>query len=648
MEFQRGLNVFSGENAFGKSTAITAIPWCLGLEPMFGLQNNDRSRFPGAVRDAITLGGVENIPVLTSVAALTLERDDGSRIALRRVIAGGDCERVEVTELSPDKGQRVSVLQARRETMSDETAGLQRFLFQWMRLSRTPVMTSAGRRSELYLENLAPLFFLDQNEGWTDLFALQVHRYQLQDVNEAAVEFLLGATASLAARLRRQERASREARLKEDAEAISTRVEEFFKERGWTISWSARGSTGDVANRWSSGTLSEIARRDFNMDVGSERQRLNQRLKALRDTLTNVPRDAAHRAPASQASQDVIELKTRRHETRGQLRDARLQLEEQQSLLETIEHRTASSKDILKLKLKGIGRLEHVECPTCHRNLDPSAFQLTQQSTESVSAHVDALERQRSLVRDNIDSLRSEVTRLGHELTMTESKLEAAERALSTVNMAVGTTREGLAKTAADIASTERELDSVNAFAKGVAALEAEVQKWIAEVKVVAEEPSDGSDLGARLKMFETLLGEQLLALGHSAVSAGNVASVHLDDRYIPYLGERRLRSLGSASDHPRLVAAYVLALAKASRVLSGQHPGFVVLDEPQQQNPDERHVELFLQFLATAAKDKDTQVIVTTHVKKGEVGRLRDAGVHVVELPPGNFLTEARMASPS
>jgi hypothetical protein len=237
---------------------------------------------------------------------------------------------------------------------------------------------------------------------------------------------------------------------------------------------------------------------------------------------------------------------------------------------------------------------------------------------------------------------------LGHELTVTESKLEAADRALSTVNMAVGTTREGLAKTAADIASTERELDSVNAYAQGVAALDAEVQKWIAEVRVVVEEPGDGSDLRTRLKKFETLLGEQLLALGHSAVSAGNVASVHLDDRYIPYLGERRLRSLGSASDHPRLVAAYVLALAKASRALGGPHPGFVVLDEPQQQNPDEKHVELFLQFLAAAAKDKDTQVIVTTHVKKGEVGRLRDAGVHVVELPPGNFLSEARIRLPS
>jgi DNA repair ATPase RecN len=28
-----GLNVLSAENAYGKTLAMTAIPWCLGLEP---------------------------------------------------------------------------------------------------------------------------------------------------------------------------------------------------------------------------------------------------------------------------------------------------------------------------------------------------------------------------------------------------------------------------------------------------------------------------------------------------------------------------------------------------------------------------------------------------------------------------------------
>ncbi len=75
---------------------------------------------------------------------------------------------------------RTSRLYARRQTMKDEHGGLQRFLFDWLGLPRKPVMTIRGEPGEVYLENIAPLFYIDQSEGWTDLQAQQVYRYGLQ------------------------------------------------------------------------------------------------------------------------------------------------------------------------------------------------------------------------------------------------------------------------------------------------------------------------------------------------------------------------------------------------------------------------------------------------------------------------------------
>jgi hypothetical protein len=72
---------------------------------------------------------------------------------------------------------------------------------------------------------------------------------------------------------------------------------------------------------------------------------------------------------------------------------------------------------------------------------------------------------------------------------------------------------------------------------------------------------------------------------------------ITLDEHYVPYLGARRLRSSGSASDHCRVIVAYVLALAEASAEKSGLHPGFTLLDEPFQQNPDDPHRDLFVSF---------------------------------------------------
>jgi hypothetical protein len=55
---------------------------------MFGLQDNDPSRFPVAVRDVIALAGQTDVPVRSSSASLTIERTDGARLRLTRAIKG--------------------------------------------------------------------------------------------------------------------------------------------------------------------------------------------------------------------------------------------------------------------------------------------------------------------------------------------------------------------------------------------------------------------------------------------------------------------------------------------------------------------------------------------------------------------------------
>ena len=46
-----GLQVISARNSYGKSLAVTAVAWCLGLEPMLGFPDNDATCFPEAARE---------------------------------------------------------------------------------------------------------------------------------------------------------------------------------------------------------------------------------------------------------------------------------------------------------------------------------------------------------------------------------------------------------------------------------------------------------------------------------------------------------------------------------------------------------------------------------------------------------------------
>ena len=123
---------------------------------------------------------------------------------------------------------------------------------------------------------------------------------------------------------------------------------------------------------------------------------------------------------------------------------------------------------------------------------------------------------------------------------------------------------------------------------------------------------------------------------------------VTLDDEYVPFIEGRRLRALGSASDQSRLVAAYSLALAATSQQMKGEHPGFVILDEPLQQNPDGTHRELFLTFLEKQlAQQSKFQTLIFTWLSDAEIGRLRKQKATVIA-PKGNHFLQLAVKAKS
>lgn len=635
LELHDGLNVISARNAYGKTTATTAVPWVLGLEPMFGLQNGDASRFPAAVRDVISVGGRDDARVVASRASVTLERDGGT-LTLERAIAGGDSA-VATATLNGE----VYKLNARKRAMVDETGGLQRFLFDWFGFARASLKTTQGRTAEIYLENLAPLFYVDQIEGWSDIQALQVKRYGLIDVSEAAFEYLLGAREALERRFADQSAAAAAGALKATAQDIADEVRQCFAGQGWTYEVSTHGTPFNIAGRWADVDLFAVAAEQFGLRFEREGTRLQSEIKRLREKLTQAPLDRHKVTASSAASQEVIDLKSARHESRQRLRDVRTEVAEQQSVLRTLTHRIQATRDLLRLKREGIGVLPQLECPTCHQSVEPSVLSLTEQSAASVETHLGALDRERQLIETNIESAQATALRASHELSQIEERLNDAQRALLVVTQAVGSQREELGKVANDLVKAERELERLGGLRTRLEALRDRMKEWVREAsgEAAADSGEPRSDLAHRLDVFVRHLGAMLIALGHSEVSEANVHKLRLDERYTLYLGTRRLRSLGSASDHPRLVAAYALALAIASKETGGPHPGFVILDEPLQQNPDKRHRELMLHFLSHEARSLEMQLIVVTSLVPEEIRQLESAGVTVHQPLGPHFL---------
>ena len=647
LEFAGGLQVISAKNAYGKSLAVKGMTWCFGLDAMFGNAENDPIRLPEAVRDDLELAGHKS-RVISSECSVTLEDGAGRTLEITRPIIAGDTRIVEVREMEPKGTPRVSKLVARRATMQDEHGGFQRFFFEWMGWPRIEVPTFRGQAAEIYLENLAPLFYIDQDEGWTNIQALQISRYGQLEIGEISVEYLLGAMDSLNARISRLKASQRAAELKESAKAIAEQLNDEMSRHAWHVEWSSHGSIADIVKRWSKQSLREVLQRDLSVDLDSRQVDLTKRIEALRYALTKEPLDVNNVNAPAEASQKAIELKKQRHVLNQDLSTFNAQLRETRMLRDSLDHRIQAASDLLRLKTTGVGRLDHLECPTCHRDLSPEVFGLTSQSAEMVEAHIEALKSDRELIIRNQEALSASVKAAIASIAHVDSELRDAERALSTVTSAVGPVREQIAATAAELSAAERELDRVSEAAKEIEDLQVSINRWIEDASSSVAAAEVFVDKSGIRDAFLKALRNYLVALGHSAVKEANAVEVTLDDQYVPFMNGRRLRALGSASDQSRLVAAYSLALAATAQQVGGKHPGFVILDEPLQQNPDKKHRDLFAAFLAKElAQNSKFQTLVFTWLGDTEIARLRKQGTKVITPEGEHFLQPVKHAAP-
>jgi hypothetical protein len=282
-EFSPGLQVISGNNYFGKTLAARAIAWCLNLEAMFGRKDSDQTFFPHAGYDDLDIDGHTSVRVLSSEAHLVLVRDDGERLELTRGITH-DRNKLRIWRHHASGEDRLTLLTG-PGSMTEQTTGFQRYLFEWFRWPVVQITSYEGGEPFIYAENLGPLFFVEQDEGWTEVQARQVGRYGQQQIRELAVEYLLGAVDAVRHRVSRLKSASIDVSLRTAARTLADRVQHTMLRRGWAVDWSGGGSVQEIEGRWSALSIRGALLRDAKIDLDAQRRLINDRIAALRKAL---------------------------------------------------------------------------------------------------------------------------------------------------------------------------------------------------------------------------------------------------------------------------------------------------------------------------------------------------------------------------
>jgi hypothetical protein len=133
----------------------------------------------------------------------------------------------------------------------------------------------------------------------------------------------------------------------------------------------------------------------------------------------------------------------------------------------------------------------------------------------------------------------------------------------------------------------------------------------------------------AKISMLQKSFQDQLTQykMGSLAVSEVKISP----GTYEPEVAGVNLSADVSASDLIRLHWAYLLGLLEVGTRPTGNHPGLLIFDEPQQQSVEE---SAFREMLRHAEGEKNCQIIITTSHERKSIGTyLEKIGVkHVVE----------------
>lgn len=645
IQFQKGLQIFSAKNGYGKSSISSGIAWCLGLDPIFVSRINDSSMLPEALRTKIRLSPTEEKNVTRCAITLQLVRPTGESMEITRSTNPDEAGLPSILIRGDGKPDESRKLKLGWGSAKDETAGFQNVLLNFIGLRTHELMTSQSKESLIYFENIASLFFIDQLEGWSNIQAQQVTKYGLLQIHEAAVESLLGLDDLLKRRLQLQRAEYTKSILRAEIRSIFDRINKFFLAAGDRFSLSIGNSkVQEIAEEYQGFSVEKILSEKINWNYVGEKTHLAKVMSDLRAKLgaPDVPEE--HRAFATEVSARVIGLQRELHEKREILSRLTGQIKSQEALLHTIQHREHSAHDLLKLKRDGVGFPKELACPTCQKTIEPQSFNLISQDVASVEMYVSALNRERILLSQNIHNTRIEVARTEQWMADAQQILRTKESELSAINSTISGQRQAIVNVSAKLSEAERKAEKLDSLKAEIDDVQKMFSDWHRRASDFGRVETEG--LGARpeaVNKFENLFRKHLFILKHSAVSAVEPdAKVHFDEHYTPLYDGRRLRTMGSASDQARLVLAYTAALMLIAKGAGKQenHPGFILYDEPYQQNPDELHKKHLIEFFKYLSSELgEHQVIIFTSFTAEEQKPLSDAGVRVINLPGEHFL---------
>ena len=626
--FQPGMNIIRANNFGGKSTLLTSMVYVLGLEGMFSPSQD--IPLPHVVTSYIDQADNNDARVTESWVSLEISNSRRETVTVSRAIVSSRDRRLITVRKgaaieNPDSAGPSTDYFVRTHRAAVSDLGFHRFLAEFIGWSLPKAAQYDGDDSPLYLETLFPLLFVEQKLGWGRIPARFPTWLGVKDVRRRTVEFILKLDAYDIA-----------------AERTAIMAEMSRIRSAWTENRAAAGrratALGTILNaiptepapKWPP----EVTPQILISSKGGQWERLTEHLHRLRLRLSELQNQEIPKAGEDEVGvRNALEnAENAVSEREMVLRRTLDNLEAEISEADAIEERIRSLredqrkyKDLLRLRelgAEGPVAIETESCPTCHQPVSDSLLDMGKKSLPmSVEQNIAFYNEQLQLFEAVLVNARAVVT-------ASEARVTSIRKELDEQRSRVRSLRETLTSPAnapSVDALTERirlqeriaSLEGLSDFFGEVLATFANLSdEWNSALARRAKLPKGtlSANDENKLEGLQSVFQNQLRFYGFGSSDQNRIMISRSD--YEPELTDINLAADSAASDVIRLQWAYLLGLLQTGLQANSNHPGFLVLDEPQQQSVSDAN---FLEMLRFAALIPGAQIIVaTSHEKYG------------------------------
>lgn len=640
--FFKGLNIIQAENTFGKSTCIQSIVYALGLEGTLGPSR--KTPLKSALTTRLKKADGSYALISETKIFLEIENSAGATVTLVRSSIESKNRLISVYKGAPGDTENIPSSALTDYFVRDPGAalrerGFHHFLERFLGVDEPQVIKYDGSFSNLYLESIFAVNYVEQTRGWGGILNVLPTYLQIKELSSKIIEYSLDLDIQENSK-KRQQLLARQA----DLESVwNITIDKLLSLAKQSQAFVSNSISDNISKQAAINSVSDI----YFLDADSKQVRLEEYVENLKTDLKKIRSESkaieidSKKIPGLELELALLTEKLTSEESAFSILISDLDVSDE--YIKSIDKRTTSVRESLRKyndikKLQDYGSEENFNflegiCPTCNQPIEDSLLpHMHNQSALGVDDNIKYLEKQK-IVFDSMKEAESKkllikkslISQAQQKINATRAEIRAVKESLTDVRGAPS--RVQLRK---EILLEER-ISSV----ENLAALETEIKQklvstmldWSTITGALKKLPWDGFSRNDNIKLNELLnfFKENLKDFDYKSTP---IEDFEISKRtYKPAIDDVDLGSEASASDNIRVIWAYMYSLLTLDSRLNGlstNHLGLLMLDEPRQQETKEVNFKTFIEKAARTF-EMDKQVIIATSEKYDDLLKMID-----------------------